>query len=220
MANLRIISGEQLYISKVFYLHYKQLLTSALPNMFPVHYFDHNPSSFEYQFHQLSASQPSKVQGGITPLTSSNFCVVQDRLGFAARSKQFPNLNFSGLKERFLSHSGYRFHILCGSAGACASYVLILGPGLSPFSTFIKALLWFSRDSISQMFLLFGFQGVLAVERQRCKNAERVEKHDGSFCPSFHFGGCLQQQQLLCDFSSKQTGMMLFQLPQMASVVC
>ena len=134
----------------------------------------------------------------------------------------FPNLNFSGLKERFPSHSDYRFHILCGSAGACASYVLILGPGLSPFSTFIKALLWFSRDSISQMFLLFGFQGVLAIERQWCKNggAERVEKHDGSFCPSFHFGGCLQQQQLLCDFSSKQTGMMLFQLPQMASVVC
>lgn len=95
MTNLRIISGEQSYISNVYYLHCKQLLTTALPNMSPVHYFDHNPSSFQYYFHQLSASQPTQVQGGITPLTSPYFCVFRDRLGFAVSSKQFPNLRTS-----------------------------------------------------------------------------------------------------------------------------
>ena len=76
-----------------------------------------------------------------------------------------------------------------GQLGPVLSIVLSLGPGLSPFSTFVKTLLRFSRDCISQKFLLLVFQGVLAIERQWCKNggAERVEKRDWFILSLFLF---------------------------------
>lgn len=51
MANLELYR-EKLYISKVYYLYFKLLVTTGLPNMLPLHDLDYNPPSFQYLFHQ------------------------------------------------------------------------------------------------------------------------------------------------------------------------
>lgn len=105
----------------------------------------------------------------------------------------------------------------------CQSFDCLLWIHSLPFST----LLWFATNYISPVSCSYSLFFCCLASREFQPLGHSDGRMEGGrsgetrlFCPiPFSFGGHLQPQQLLCDFSSQHAGMMWFQLPQVASGV-